>query len=228
MQTKANLMANPTQDAENHDEASRTSRTPEVQQTSSPWLLLAIITCVAFWTVAIWMNGPTATAILTILGVVVAATVALLGPTSGKFDQKFARAVLWILSFCAIPFLLLGVYDRYFAAKDARLSPQDFYDQRAGNSLTSEISSTDKRKYLRLAFSATPRNRRAPTCGDSIRISVLLSWQSSSVELEPDVAKDIRLDSVPDKHRKVMMTVRNTEPNSTCAVDIHVRGSLHR
>ncbi|GAA1856170.1 hypothetical protein [Actinomadura bangladeshensis] len=222
-------MGNPTQDAENHNEASRANDAPEAQPASSPWLLLAVIACVAFWTAAIWMNGPTAIAILGILGAVTGATMALVALTSGKIDQKVAMATLWILSCCAIPFLLLGVNDRYLAAKDARLSPQDFTGRQAGSSLLSKITSKEKRTYLGLTFTVTPRNRQAPTCGDSIRLSVRLSWQASSVELEPNVEKDIRLGSPPDaEHREVIMTVRNVEPNSMCAVDVHVRGSLHR
>lgn len=229
IQAKAQLMGNPSQDAENHDETRRANSEPEVQQTSSPWLLLAIITCVAFWTAAIWMNGPAAIAILGILGAVTGATMALVALTSGRFDQKVAKIALWTLSCCAIPFLLVGVHDRYLAAKDARLSPQDFADKGAGDSFHSEITSTDNRPYLGLTFSVTPRNRQAPTCGDSIRLSVRLSWQSSSVELEPNVEKNIKLGSLPPaKHREIVLTVRNTESNSICTVDVHVQGILHR
>lgn len=221
-------MGNPTQDAENHDEASRVNRALEGQQTSGPGLLFAIITCVALWTVAIWINGPAAIAILGILGAVTGATMALVALTSGRFDQKAMKAALWVLSCCAVPFLLVGVHDRYLAAKDARLSPQDFYDKKAGDSFISEITSTSKRTHIGITFSVTPRNRQAPICGDSIRLSVHLSWQSGSVELEPNTKKDIRLGSPPAEHREVIMTVRNIDPNSTCTVDVHVEGSLHK
>ncbi|TDC62084.1 hypothetical protein E1200_27025 [Actinomadura sp. GC306] len=221
-------MDNTPQNAENHHESSRTSRTGEGQQILSPWLLLGIITCVVFWTVAIWLNGPTAIAILGILGAVTGATMTLVALTSGRIDQRVARFTLWTLSCCAIPFLLVGFNARYLTSKDARLSPQDFHNMKAGDSFTAEIMATDKRTYLALRFDVTPRNQQAAICGGSIRLSVQLSWQSGPVELKPGTEKDIRLGSPPAKDRKVIMTVQNVEPNSTCTVNVHLQGTLHR
>ncbi|GAA2612337.1 hypothetical protein SMC26_10060 [Actinomadura fulvescens] len=189
---------------------------------------VAALMCLAATSVAFLVTGSTGTRLLTIISALGALIFAVVSLAKRGLHFGITIGVLWSMTAVSLPVIAVAAFQARYGATDAALAPKEQAGVRPGSALTLTITSSAKKKYVRLGLGVNQENVDAPTCSDEIRFKVRPAWRDDLTELRPGQPQDVLLGPLPHGVRQLLLSVESTDGATTgCTFRLSAWGKLH-